>query len=320
MKKFIKNTLLCFGIVISIVTFYSCVFFNFIVPQYTNNFDASVVNKLQRLDKIEKPKIVLVGDSNVVFGFNSDEIEKSLDMPVVNMGLSADLGNAFLENIAKSNLRNGDYLVLCQYYYDDDDSILNYDSMWATIENRFYLWKYLRLKDIPGMIKALPNYMLHATICKINHSGDKFENAAYSVQAFNKFGDDIYSRTTNIYDINDAVIEAPHVSKTFISRINKLNQYCNDKGATLLIAGYPIPDGKNTPDKIEYLDFQNDLKSQVECKCISDLSDYFYDYSYFWDTEFHLTNSGAELRTKQFVLDFKRFKNSEPIQKFDSSK
>ena len=50
---------------------------------------------------IEEPKIILIGNSNLAFGIDSEKIENSVGMPVVNLGLHGSLGNEFHESMAK---------------------------------------------------------------------------------------------------------------------------------------------------------------------------------------------------------------------------
>ena len=78
--------------------------------QYNDNYDAALVDKVERLKSITEPKIILVGDSNVAFGINSKKIEEELGMPVVNLGLHGALGNAFHEQIAKLDIGGGGYI------------------------------------------------------------------------------------------------------------------------------------------------------------------------------------------------------------------
>ena len=70
-----------------------------IMPQYDTSYNAALHDKIDRIEMIEEPKIVLIGNSNVAFGFDSEMIEEAFGMPVVNMGLHGALGNAFHEEM-----------------------------------------------------------------------------------------------------------------------------------------------------------------------------------------------------------------------------
>lgn len=44
--------------------------------QYQKTYMGAFVDKIERLKSINEPKIILVGNSNVAFGFDSERIEK----------------------------------------------------------------------------------------------------------------------------------------------------------------------------------------------------------------------------------------------------
>ena len=60
-------------------------------------------------------------------------------------------------------------------------------------------------------------------------------------------------------------------------------------------------------DRSEYENFQANLEEKLDCRVISDFTDYIYDESLFYNTNLHLTNAGAEIRTKQLVTDLKKY-------------
>ena len=61
-----------------------------------------------------------------------------------------------------------------------------------------------------------------------------------------------------------------------MNRLNKLNAYLESKGATMVVAGYPIGDGEFTPDREDFIAFQKQLQEELDCQVISDYTDYFY--------------------------------------------
>lgn len=104
MKKFILKILLFFGLFILSAVLFTCFDILIIRNQYLGSYQTSLTDKVRRLEEIEEPKVVLVGNSNVAFGIDSEKIEKAFDIPVVNLELHGDLGNAFHENIAKLSI------------------------------------------------------------------------------------------------------------------------------------------------------------------------------------------------------------------------
>ena len=281
-----------------------------ISPQYTEGYEASIIDKVQRLKGIQGEKIVLLGDSNVAFGFNSEEIEEAMGMPVVNMGLHGGLGNAFHEEMGKLNVQKGDIYIICHDTYDDDDTILRPDLAWITLENHWDLWEILRPKDIWEMIHGYPSYLKKSLTLWASQSGNQKQDGPYSREAFNKYGDIEWEDHGLETEFSEYSVLVPKVSDVTVERLNKLNTYFEERGATLLIAGYPIGQGEYTPDKQKFVDFQNELESKLDAEVISDYRDYMIDYKYFYNTNLHLNNEGKETRTQQLIQDVKKWKEN----------
>src|SRR5258708_4132609 len=98
MKRFfLKAGILSFAIILTVV-----IIILFLLPALRdpNDYLGASAEKEKRENSISRPKIILVGGSNLAFGINSEIIEKEFKMPVVNMGLHAGLGLEFTLNEA----------------------------------------------------------------------------------------------------------------------------------------------------------------------------------------------------------------------------
>ena len=280
--------------------------FCMISPQYLYSYNASLIDKIDRLEAINEPKIVLVGNSNLAFGINSEEIEEAFGMPVVNLGLNSELGNPFLEEMAKLNVNEGDIYILCHTNYADDDTI-GVPSVWVTLEDHFHLWKILRGKDVIPMLQGFPTYVKGCMELWEEERGNRSGENAYNRVAFNEYGDVAYERKEPKKEIDIREVKVPEIADITADRINELNQYMEDRGATLLIAGYPIMVGEGTPPEEEYVNFQKQLEDAMDAEVISDFTDYMIEYRYFYDTIYHLTDEGVEIRTRQLISDLNTY-------------
>jgi hypothetical protein len=65
----------------------------------------------------KQPSIILVGGSNVAYGFNSELLHDSLSIPVINTGFNSDLGLKFILNNISNYLMEGDMLVIAPEYH-----------------------------------------------------------------------------------------------------------------------------------------------------------------------------------------------------------
>lgn len=280
-------------------------YINYVLPQYDDRYAASLLDKVERLESINGPKIVLIGNSNLAYGINSKLLEDALGMPVVNMGLSGSLGSAFHENMAKYNVCPGDVYVICHSGFDDNDRIQNPVEAWTCIENHFHLWKLLRWSDMPDMLQALPTYLERA-FNQYSYADNRELMDGEKRTAFNEYGDFAIYREYNGYT-TEGEVKPSEVGDECVNRINELNQYLSSRGANLVIAGYPIVSCATTASDEEFVSFQNELEKRLDCPVISNYLDYKFDEMYFYDFVLHLTSEGAELRTQQLIVDLQKY-------------
>lgn len=247
--------------------------------------------------------------SNVVlaFGIDSEKIEEAFGMPVVNMGLHGGLGNAFHEEMARLNITEGDIYIICHCSYSDDGLLKNSELAWITLENHPSLWKILRKEDYLPMIKSYPVYLKKCIALWLTDSGNKMDEGVYSRAAFNEYGDIEWADNGQEYIFKDGDIFVPQISDNVCERLNDLNIYLKERGATLLIAGYPITKNETTPEAELYIKFQKELEEKLDVPVISDFTDYFYPENYFLNTEYHLNTLGKRERTAQLISDLKRY-------------
>ncbi|MCR5234632.1 MAG: hypothetical protein K6E53_12120 [Lachnospiraceae bacterium] len=312
MLRFIKKVIQ-FVILFAVSGICIAVFDYFVLGnQHLGNYQASILDKTTRFNSIESPKIVLIGNSNLAFGIDSEKIEDETGMPVVNMGLHGGLGSPFNENMVRlGKIGEGDIVILSHHTYDDADDIEDPSLALITIEKHRDLWKLIRGKDLYGIAKAYPDYVKDCIIYKYTNEDDNTpeETTSYSRSAFNKYGDiDRRFEEDDNFTFYPGTVTVPGINDICAGRINELNRYIKDKGATLLIAGYPIGSGEYTPSSDEYDDFEQRLRDSVDCEVISHFTDYFIPYEYFYDTKYHLDDTGVEIRTEQLIRDIEAWK------------
>ncbi len=302
-------TLISKGIVFAFIVFFA---FWSILPQYSTEYFAALNDKVDRLMEIEEPKIVLIGNSSTAFGFECSLIEDAFGMPVVNMGLHGGIGNAFHEEMAKLNVKEGDVYIVCHSTFFDDDTIGDGVRVWTTVENNRKLWKLIRMKDIPVMLETLPVYMRKSIDRWRDGEGNvEYTDVAYARNGFNEYGDvkAEYKTENKIEQATQLGMAAYPISNdTCMERINDLNKYLSERGATLLIAASPIiVDGELSAEELEDLDSaQNSLREKADCEVISDFKEYCFDVRYFYDTDQHLNAEGAIIRTNLLIDDLKK--------------
>lgn len=303
MKKIIVFGIKC--IMLVLLLFGICFFV--VMPQYEGGYQAALQDKLVRLKSIDGPRIVLIGNSNLAFGIDSAYLEKELGMPVVNMGLHAGTGNAFNEQAALLNVHPGDIYVISHTNYDDEDIIKNQELVWLALENHFGLYRMIRPKDLPGMVKAYPTYLRKCLHFWATGTGNQESNDCYRRSAFNEYGDLYYPRLEPGHNIDFSSVTINHISKACADRMNRLHDKLSEKGAHMVVAAYPIANYENAPKPEEYDLMQEEMRQALKAEVISDFKDYMYDPSYFYNSHTHLTDAGAKLRSEQLAKDLQAY-------------
>ena len=316
MKRFVKKIFIFFLLFSLTLVVFPAFHYYVVGNQYLGNYQAALLDKTRRAQSVDGPKILLIGDSNVPFGFQSELIQEAFHMPVVNMGLHGGLGNAFHENMLKIiNLSEGDIIAVCHRSFSDNGLIQDANLAWITLEFHKELWPLATREDMFPLIKAYPKYLGKATLkWALGSRGNVAKaNDCYSRAAFNEFGD-IAVRPSATYTFTQDSVNVPKINDVCVNRLNELNEYAQAHGATLLVAAYPIGSGEFTPDAALYDEFEAELRNRLDCDVISHYRDYFIPYDLFYDTSLHLTEEGAKIRTELFIQDLKDWMSAHTAQ------
>ena len=130
-----------------------------VLPQYGQGYNASLIDKAERLKSVSSPKMVLLGNSNLSFGLESSLLQTRFGMPVINMGLHGGAGNAFHEEMAKIKVEKDDIYIVCHTDFADYDTMEDAMVVWTALENNYSLWNLLRWKDMRRMAEGFPVYL-----------------------------------------------------------------------------------------------------------------------------------------------------------------
>lgn len=307
MKRLLCKLFMWASILVVLCTMYSYVFLKITPPQYRESYQGAMLDKVERLISINEPKIILIGNSNLAFGMNSQLLEEGTGMPVVNLGLHGGLGNKLQERMALLNINEGDIVIVCHSDYGDDGTIISPDLAWISLENHKLLWGIPDWKQWMELIPAMPDYIFNAVSLWLGGNGNKIVQLDYARSSFDEYGDNDCVRNMNTYEFKAGDIKISEISDECVKRLNELNNYCQENGARMAIAAYPIAKVPDMPAKEEYISFQNNLDREMDCDVISNFPDYFMEVKYFYDSALHLTNEGADARAALLLEDVKKW-------------
>jgi hypothetical protein len=270
----------------------------------SNSYMAVMIDKHKRVQEIKGPKIMFVGGSNLAFGLNSEEVENAFSIPVVNMGLHAGLGIDFILNEAAACMKSGDVVFLSVEYQLDNEG--NYElkkntSSVFTESKKYY--EYDIKKEIISNLDRTRNHVksLFTITRKAPKKFVKKESIAYTRAAFNKFGDHIghIGNPTRTALADRGIMN--YYKWPAIKQINEFQEKAKSKNVHVffLFPNYPESEYKKNREVIGK--FASDLTTQLHIDVVNTPNDLIYPDSLFYDTVYHLSGQGRQLRTKKLI-------------------
>ncbi len=316
-KKFIKTFAAMLSVfAIPIVMVIAAVFA--LPAVYNDTFVGELSEKYDRLCSIESKKIVIVGGSSAAFGLDSSMIENELDYKAVNFGLYADLGTKLMMDLSRASVNEGDIFILAPEMSAQTLSLyFGSETALEAMDGRFSMLAYVDKDDYGSLVGAA--WKVGSSKLKYLLSGDRPANqGAYKKENFNEYGDNVFDRPYNelsgignpikldfLADFSDGNITE---YEQFIEYVNEYTAFIRSRGAEVYFSFPPMNQKavfeNNTDESIR--EFYQNLCLNLDCKVISNVFDYIIDDGYFFDSEYHLNNSGVTVRTVKLIDDIKR--------------
>ena len=282
---------------------------------YEETYYAELPRKVERLAETPGRRLVVIGGSSAAFGLDSALAEEELGMPCVNFGLYAAFGLKPMLDLAAGRLHRGDIVVIApettsQMYSD----FCGYDCLLQAFETR--PWRLLTLGPgyWPGLANALPGYVRDAAALRAR--GGAPEAGVYALSSFDERGDIVYPRPENVMALGYLEDNLPElrpqiVTKGFLDMINGFVRDARRRGAEVYFSFCPI-NALSLPDDgaQEREAFVQALREGLDCPLLSPLSDHILDAGYFYDSNYHLNETGVRLNTLMLVSDVQRVQGS----------
>ena len=315
--KIVKICALCLVAVLAIISPFAIVVgaVTLTPPQYSNTFVGALNEKYDRLNSIDEPKLVVLGGSSVVFGVDSEIIEKYTGMPVVNFGLYAALGTKLMLDLSRSAIGEGDVVVLSPELDPQTMSLyFSADQTFKALDDDYSLFWEIGVDNKLSLLGGM--WRFAAEKLKTIRSGRVIDpTGVYNSKSFDERGDLIYPTPENTmigyYDSNKVVSLTKDMLDTeFIDYLNDYIAYCERRGATVLFAYCPINErALERPYETEEenaqarREFHNYLASKLDCEIIGSIEEAIMDAAYFYDSNFHLNDAGRRSRTIRLTKD-----------------
>jgi len=281
---------------------------------YEKTFYGELDDKYERLESLKAPKLVVVGGSSVAFGYDSRMLEEKTGYPTVNFGLYADLGTKIMMELAESEIRKGDVILLAPELDEQTLSLFfNGLSTLKAADGNPKMLLSLDKSDREKVWGAVWGFMGE----KLSYvrDGAPDPDGVYNAGNFNEWGDidpAKFERSGNImaglYDKNKLITPVKEIyAPAFIDYVNEFTAKAKKKGATVYYTFCPVnrlsvvTDGapEGTEDPLSYLSdsLVAWLSEELDCEVIGSPEDMTMDEMYFYDSNVHLNDLGVPIHT-----------------------
>jgi len=312
MKKFITKCFLFFFVIFFILLT------GFLISSklIKENIHYSIYDKHKLLTaKKEKPRIILVGGSNLSFGIYSPLIEREFNVNVINTGIYASYGLKYIIDDIKPFIKEGDIVVLSpEYNHFFDDFFYGGQALIQGLSVYPKNWRNLNWRQILTVIKFFPK----ESLVKIKSYLTTFIKPmdivdSYHRKSFNSNGDAVKhwgvtkKKPTPIIHVkgkfNDAALD-------YVSEFSK---YIKEKNAYMYFSfpGLNQSSFKKSEQAINIL-YSRILSKDI--KVIEKPIDYSIPDSLHYDTSYHLTKEGQYFRTNKLIRGLKKHGLEQLIQ------
>lgn len=264
-------------------------------------------NKMVMLDTIPGPRIILVGGSNVAFGFDSEMIEDSLKTKVINTGLHASIGLRLMMDEVLKRADDNDTIVVLpeleQFYthYNGKDTRVT-DAVLYSTESTL---NALNLEQWYNFIGGIPKHVEENLRFK---TGREY---VYAATNFNSHGDEIAhwkeKRSTlpnKSYTINQSI------NRTAVSDFADKIKSFEARGGTVILL-WPSTITKNLEDNKKALEEISVCLGRNGIMFNDGASYFAHPDSMAFDTYYHMSYPAVEENSERFIDLWKRIRNSD---------
>jgi hypothetical protein len=248
--------------------------------------------------------VVLLGGSNVAFGYDSELISDSVNMPVINAGLHASAGLKYIIDDCFPRLRTGDILVFSPEYghffgkmaYGEAPmaDLVYLSGMATAVDLNWRQW-YALLNNTPKYLRSKVEYTFLNAL-------PMAKDPVYCLSAFNRYGD-----VTAHWKLDDKRFSEPLTTSKLgewnsdffgylIGKMEKLRA----RGIRIIVYP-PVLAQTAYHNKRLDIEFTDSMLRTTPFPYIVEPRTVVYPDSFFYDTEYHLRKVGAERHSRDLL-------------------
>lgn len=244
--------------------------------------------------KIQQPKLIIMGGSDVLYSFRTDYLAEQLNMPVVNFGTNVGLGLGHLIDFTKEHAKAGDTIVACVAYslYSNPAYHIfafEYYRMFARRKLRYFSLNQLILYFF-GNLKLNITYVqkkfdLDPSGCYLNVIGTDFPAEKNKPLSFPK----------------------EFVKTEALQKLEDFRDYCKEKNIDFWLTFPSTLKCENYSSEPYLKKLEKYLRENYQV--IGAPSDYYVEKEEIYNSIYHINEKGQLSRTEKAIQEFNQILN-----------
>lgn len=283
------------------------------LPVYSGAIEGSFNIKYMRLRQVEGKKIVIVSGSSSLNGINSPLLEELMPgYSVVNYGTNAANPSLFFLEVISKYTTAGDIVVHAPEYYSDNAMGSNqfHAKVFRGCEQCYDIFRDVDISNYSGFWDCFRKFQVgdssdSSLVPAIHQSGKEYQLDT----EINKYGD----RSTVRKKVSGSFGSASEVFsyRRFTGQyLNEVNKKIAANGGVLLMSFAPYDKSRlnhSAAVQAEYDKFTQSIADKIDYPLISNVGTYVMEHKHFFDSEWHLNDEGAAIRTRNLAEDIKAY-------------
>ncbi len=299
MKKFLVNSIIFFFVVVALLVL------GLILPNQNTprTIDYALIKKHELINTEKRPKLILTGGSNVLFGFNSEIISQQTNKPVINHAIHAGYGLQYIiDDLLQQNITKGDTIILAPEYshfigngrFGNEPLLFSLTAVPKNI-------KLIRLRQLINMSSFLPKFAFGRIKSFIYNLKSKQQpSASSSKKNYTEYSINAHGDHNTHWNLGKTAFDnyefTGKIDNGALEMLQDFNARLKTIGATLIITFPSLTQSSyqlnaTTIQKIHQRLLKNDFS------IIGQPKDYVFENTLFYDTPYHLNGKGVLKRT-----------------------
>lgn len=278
---------------------------------FADNMDRLIINK-------DRSKLIFFSGCSFAYGLNSSAVDAAFggEYEVFNMGVNGDINGAFQMEIMLGYIGKNDVFVhapeqmsRCQLMA----SFFTNNTMFVMTEGNYDLLTHVDFSENGAVLRAFSDFTeLRKETGECSYSDGRYED-------FDIYGDytpeRVYDESTEAerdvsYSDEVYCYEPEFLTEAGIARLAGYYDIIRDNGGRVLVSYAPVNissrGGSEIHDKgLEFAEKLENMLLPYGYAPMSDVENFMFEGRYFYDSDYHLNDLGAELRTERLIEDLK---------------